>query len=972
MLQRFLLICVVASAALANDPASVASDFAVASVGDDRELALRSWAPGANRDAFAKRYDHARATRCRRVLDTDVTNVAIANDSATVDIELELLEWNASSLFRQQRRAFRAFLENDDAWHIVDWKPLERVIATEIAEAKTLDERRAIASRAPGVARARLPMALTKTMVELINKNQNAEADEVLVVATELVNDSGDTDALAYVLAAKSIQVRRSQEPGSKERAIEIAARAISIAEETGDPDALAAALLRYGRSTGDQATYERLLSFADSIEDPATVALAATMRAAVADGVGENRTAVRYAMQAKRYAEIANDPAAQMSAEMNLAGSYKILGDLAMARRHFESALAIANRAGFDWLAASLKVTIDGLDAPPGTLATESAQAFVRIDDRMEAELASLLMVGRAAACARADDDVESEAQVRLALSRKALHARPLDVWIDLATLRYAQERYGEALALFELIGEGRTLTPPEARVAAAAMRAVGRHDDAIALLEKTLEYVESKMQIQAYSLDQSRARLRHQSWIDSMLVRSYLESHRPTEALAAANAGKARVLRMLASDTPAAAPSTVERASAEAKLIRINRALRFANPSDAATIARLQDELTSTRTELRRLELLAPTADVQLPKRHRDGSMFTTPRGTVGLQFVVDEHSTLLFTFHGPTPSLRVHEIPIGQKELSKRVTAFGRAMEDRDAGWRAKAKDLYQLLLAPAEHELADARNLVVVPHGILWGVPFHALVDSAGAPLLERMAVEYRPVISASPAQEEDASRDGMLLAFANPMRQDAPSLQRAFSPADVARSLPDAEDEARAVESFYDDDKSHVYIGSDAQESRFKAEAPQASILHIATHAFADPNWPMYSALLLARPRPEDGEDGILEAREIAAMRLKADVAVLSACETARGEYDSAEGVIGLPWAFLAAGTPAVVVSQWKVASHSTSQLMIEFHSRLRRGATAADALRGAQRALRSQTRYAHPFYWAPFVTITGR
>ena len=103
------------------------------------------------------------------------------------------------------------------------------------------------------------------------------------------------------------------------------------------------------------------------------------------------------------------------------------------------------------------------------------------------------------------------------------------------------------------------------------------------------------------------------------------------------------------------------------------------------------------------------------------------------------------------------------------------------------------------------------------------------------------------------------------------------------------------------------------------------------------------------------------------------MRFDADVAVLSACETGRGESDWDEGVVGLPWAFLAAGTPAVVVSQWKVASQSTARLMVEFHTRLRHSGTSpATALRGAQRALRKIPRYRHPFYWAPFVTITAR
>jgi len=71
----------------------------------------------------------------------------------------------------------------------------------------------------------------------------------------------------------------------------------------------------------------------------------------------------------------------------------------------------------------------------------------------------------------------------------------------------------------------------------------------------------------------------------------------------------------------------------------------------------------------------------------------------------------------------------------------------------------------------------------------------------------------------------------------------------------------------------------------------------------------------------------------------------------------------------LSWAFLAAGVPTTVVSQWKVGSASTAELMIEFHRRLRGGGKAAEALRAAMLELRRDARWRHPFYWAPFAVI---
>ena len=74
---------------------------------------------------------------------------------------------------------------------------------------------------------------------------------------------------------------------------------------------------------------------------------------------------------------------------------------------------------------------------------------------------------------------------------------------------------------------------------------------------------------------------------------------------------------------------------------------------------------------------------------------------------------------------------------------------------------------------------------------------------------------------------------------------------------------------------------------------------------------------------------------MLEARELIKMDLRANLVVLSACETARGRVGRGEGMIGLTWALFVAGALTTVVSQWKVRSDSTAQLMIEFHRQLK-------------------------------------
>jgi len=105
------------------------------------------------------------------------------------------------------------------------------------------------------------------------------------------------------------------------------------------------------------------------------------------------------------------------------------------------------------------------------------------------------------------------------------------------------------------------------------------------------------------------------------------------------------------------------------------------------------------------------------------------------------------------------------------------------------------------------------------------------------------------------------------------------------------------------------------------------------------------------------------------------LDLKAKLVVLSACDTARGRVTPGEGVIGMSWALFVAGCPTAVVSQWKVDSASTTELMLEFHKHLthasqgKRSMDVARALREAALKLMRSPEYRHPFYWGGFIVV---
>lgn len=365
---------------------------------------------------------------------------------------------------------------------------------------------------------------------------------------------------------------------------------------------------------------------------------------------------------------------------------------------------------------------------------------------------------------------------------------------------------------------------------------------------------------------------------------------------------------------------------------------------------------------------------------------------------------------------PRLRVFTINVTRAEMTQSVERFRLQLATRDIRFGAESERLHELLLAPARAQLENHTRLVVVPDGALWGLPFQALRNAKEGYVIEQYAVSYAPslsvlaeIVRARGQRKTPASHGADLLAFGNPSlltKSDAPVPSAKAGAKNVPANLmgaafadlPEAERQVRALGELYGMVRSRVYTGARADEARLKREAGLYSILHIATHGVLDDANPMYSYVLLvgsatravdsngARTASEaTGEDGRLEAWELMNLDLKARLVVLSACETARGRVSSGEGLIGLSWALFVAGSTATVVSQWKVESASTTELMLGFHRHLladdthpsassaarhqSRGMSKAEALRQASLSLLHSNSYSHPFYWAGFVLI---
>jgi len=191
-------------------------------------------------------------------------------------------------------------------------------------------------------------------------------------------------------------------------------------------------------------------------------------------------------------------------------------------------------------------------------------------------------------------------------------------------------------------------------------------------------------------------------------------------------------------------------------------------------------------------------------------------------------------------------------------------------------------------------------------------------------------------------------------------------------------------------------ESTVYLRKEATEEKSKRFSPNHDLLHFATHAELNENDPLSSAVLLTKDGKEDGR---LEVREIFGMDLKANLVVLSGCETGLGKLSTGDELVGLTRAFIYAGTPSVVASLWKVDDSSTAALMASFYRNLKtmtkvealrqaqlqliRGQASSDLLarRGVggigklgdtpapQRASQDSVSTSHPYFWAPFILV---
>ena len=415
--------------------------------------------------------------------------------------------------------------------------------------------------------------------------------------------------------------------------------------------------------------------------------------------------------------------------------------------------------------------------------------------------------------------------------------------------------------------------------------------------------------------------------------------------------------------------------------ELAALNRRLRTdPQPADQRHLATLELGLQQLRDSIRQRTGRGDQDPLDLLRLQRR----LAEQGRELLAYSQLEDGWLLFHLTGT--ELRLHRItggdslryPIEALRQGLEASAYAdvslRAPEEQrrlDGAYVRLARMLYDRLIGPAG-PLGD--RLVIVPDGVLGYLPFDALLRDGGT---KNTAYAELPYFGLAHRLQYSYSAAYLLqlAATEGPIAQHARVL--AFAPAfgladvrgmgaDRAMLLPLAfnRPEVLAIAELV---PTELRVGAQATRPAFVELAGAYAGLHLSSHAVVDADDPDFSYIAFTQTGDSLDPGQLLYLNDLYALRLPADLAVLSACETSMGRIAPGEGVLSLARAFAYAGARATTTTLWNVNDRATKDLIVAYYAELKAGYEKSEALWRAKRQLVAGGEYAHPYYWSGLV-----
>jgi CHAT domain-containing protein/tetratricopeptide (TPR) repeat protein len=308
-------------------------------------------------------------------------------------------------------------------------------------------------------------------------------------------------------------------------------------------------------------------------------------------------------------------------------------------------------------------------------------------------------------------------------------------------------------------------------------------------------------------------------------------------------------------------------------------------------------------------------------------------------------------------------------GQAEIEGQVEGYQKSILRsgdplRDAN--ATARKLYDALVGPAAGMIPKGSRVVIIPDGVLNGLNFETLLtpETGGSHYwIEDVTVSNANSIRLLSRLDSGSFAEGekKLLLIGNPTADGTgyENLVNAFS-------------EIRGIEKHFPAEERTVVTQSGAVPEAYAESRPdQFSYIHFVAHGTASRLSPLDSAVVLSPP-PGHPESFKLYAREIMRYPLHAKLVTISACYGSGLRAYAGEGLVGLSWAFLRAGSHNVIGALWEVNDASTPLLMDRLYAELEAGSSPDAALRTAKLSLIHSTGvFRKPLYWGGFQLYAG-
>jgi CHAT domain-containing protein len=306
--------------------------------------------------------------------------------------------------------------------------------------------------------------------------------------------------------------------------------------------------------------------------------------------------------------------------------------------------------------------------------------------------------------------------------------------------------------------------------------------------------------------------------------------------------------------------------------------------------------------------------------------------------------------------------------QAEIDKHVRNYQRAIlgsRDPVSDAYADGIELYKMLIAPAADLIPKGSPVFIIPDGSISQVNFETLLAPGGG---VHYWIEDATITNASSLKllaafhpENHARNAKKLLLIGNPV-----------SPDEKFPNLPNASAEVANVARHFPAADESVFIQSRALPSAYADSSPgEYSLIHFVAHGTSSSASPLDSAIVLTR-NPANPDSFKLYARDVIQHPLHADLVAISACYGSGSRVYGGEGLVGLSWAFLRAGSHYVIGSLWEVSDSATPQIMDSMYGEIAAGRSPDTALRDAKLAmLHSQSVFRKPLYWATFQLYGG-